>query len=259
MMAFFLLMWLVSSATESQRAVIARYFTTTSLFDLPKGNGVLDGGKAAMEGAEAKTERLRPSGADASTQKDAETSTNPSATASEARLEAQRFEALKSELEQMMHQGNLKDVAKNLAIDVTPEGLRIQILDRDGDPMFASGDTEPTPRLSRILDVVAQVLGTVKNKVIVAGHTDGQALKRGAYTNWELSTDRANSVRRRLEGDGLGTDRLLRVVGLAATDPLLPLAPLDPRNRRIAITVVRNGVESQMRGPSGAPPADATP
>ncbi|MGA3005928.1 MAG: flagellar motor protein MotB [Acetobacteraceae bacterium] len=259
MMAFFLLMWLVSSATESQRAMIAKYFTTTSIFDLPKGNGVLDGGKAVMAGAEAKTERLTPSGkGDLQQQPVAAKADTDAASTAAATMERQRFEALKAELEKMAHDGELKGLADNLSIDLTPEGLRIQIFDRDGEPMFASGDAEPTPRLARILDVIGEVLQTVKNGVIIAGHTDSQVLKRGTYSNWELSSDRANSVRRRLENGGLATNRILRVEGRAATDPLLPLDPLDPRNRRIAITVLRSKVETQLRqqaaAPSGPPP-----
>jgi chemotaxis protein MotB len=259
MMAFFLLMWLVSSATETQRAVIAKYFTTTSIFNLPKGNGVLDGGKSVMAGAEAKTERLTPSGMGGLQQQPVTVKADDdTASTAAARMERQRFEALKAELEKMAREGELKGVADNLSIDLTPEGLRIQIFDRDGEPMFASGDAEPTPRLARILDVIGEVLQTVKNGVIIAGHTDAQVLKRGTYSNWELSSDRANSVRRRLENGGLAGNRILRVEGLAATDPLLPLDPLDPRNRRIAITVLRSQVETQIRlqaaPPSGPPP-----
>jgi len=259
MMAFFLLMWLVSSATESQRAMIAKYFTTTSIFDLPKGNGVLDGGKAVMAGAEAKTERLTPSGMGGLQQQPVVVKAeNDAASNATASVERQRFEALKAELEKMAHDGELKGLADNLSIDLTPEGLRIQIFDRDGEPMFASGDAEPTPRLARILEVIGEVLQTVKNGVIISGHTDSQVLKRGTYSNWELSSDRANSVRRRLENDGLAANRVLRVEGRAATDPLLPQEPLDPRNRRIAITVLRSQVETQLRQqaptPSGPPP-----
>jgi chemotaxis protein MotB len=256
MMAFFLLMWLVSSATETQRAVIAKYFTTTSIFNLPKGNGVLDGGKAVMAGTEAKTERLTPSGMGGLQAQPVASKASEVAASAAAHTERQRFEALKAELEKMAREGELKGVADNLAIDLTPEGLRIQIFDRDGEPMFASGDAEPTPRLARILEVIGEVLQTVKNGVIIAGHTDAQVLKRGTYSNWELSTDRANSVRRRLEGGGLTAGRMVRVEGLAATDPLLPADPLDPRNRRIAITVLRSEVETQLRqqaAPSSGP------
>jgi chemotaxis protein MotB len=256
MMAFFLLMWLVSSATETQRAVIAKYFTTTSIFNLPKGNGVLDGGKAVMAGAEAKTERLTPSGMGGlQAQPVAAKAEADAGSTAAARTERQRFEALKAELEKMAREGDLKGVADNLAIDLTPEGLRIQIFDRDGEPMFASGDAEPTPRLGRILDVIGEVLQTVKNGVIISGHTDAQVLKRGTYSNWELSSDRSNSVRRRLENGGLAANRVLRVEGRAATDPLLPTEPLDPRNRRIAVTVLRSQVESLLRQQGAAPSA----
>ena len=145
----------------------------------------------------------------------------------------------------MMRQGELRDLADNLSIDMTPEGLRIQIFDRDGEAMFAPGGVEPTPRLARILTVISQVLQTVQNRVILSGHTDGQALQRASYTNWELSTDRANAVRRALESDGLTSSRFLRIEGRAATDLLLPQTPNDPRNRRIAVTVLRTDAESQ--------------
>src|SRR5580700_2542665 len=94
MMAFFLLMWLVSSATETQRAVIAKYFTTTSIFDMPKGNGVLDGGKAVMSGAEAKTEKLTPRGMGGLQQQPGAAKADDDATSTAARMERQRFEAL---------------------------------------------------------------------------------------------------------------------------------------------------------------------
>jgi chemotaxis protein MotB len=97
----------------------------------------------------------------------------------------------------------------------------------------------------------------VRNGVIIAGHTDAQSLKHGNYSNWELSSDRANSVRRHLEDSGLPSARTVRVEGLAATDPLLPSMPLDPRNRRIAITVLRADVEQRMRGQAEAPSGPA--
>ena len=241
MMAFFLIMWLVSSATETQRAVIAKYFSTTSLIDLPAGNGVLNGGKSMIDQATQKAERLAPKGrsGDPHARENAQTAPSPDTRAIKDRLERQRFEALKAELERMMRQGELRDLANNLSIEMTPEGLRIQIFDRDGESMFAPGSADPTSRLSRILMVISQVLQTVQNKVILAGHTDGQVMQRGLYTNWELSADRANAVRRQLEADGLPPNRIVRVEGRAAIDLLLPQAPADPRNRRIAVTVLR--------------------
>jgi chemotaxis protein MotB len=254
MMAFFLIMWLVSSATETERAVIAKYFSTTSLIDLPAGNGVLNGGKSMIDQATQKAERLAPKGrsGDPHARDNSQTAPPPDAHAIQDRLERQRFEALKAELERMMRQGELRDLANNLSIEMTPEGLRIQIFDRDGESMFAPGSADPTSRLSRILMVISQVLQTVQNKVILAGHTDGQVMQRGLYTNWELSADRANAVRRQLEADGLASNRIVRVEGRAAMDLLLPQTPADPRNRRIAVTVLRGEPEtpSQDKSPT---------
>jgi chemotaxis protein MotB len=98
----------------------------------------------------------------------------------------------------------------------------------------------------------------VQNSIILSGHTDAHALQRGAYTNWELSADRANAVRRTLEADGLAPGRIIQVEGRAATEPLLPQTPLDPRNRRIAINILRSDVDPQSHLPiehkASAPP-----
>jgi chemotaxis protein MotB len=257
MMAFFLIMWLLATATQNERQVIARYFSTSSIFDLPAGNGVLSGGKSVMNGGEAKSEQIITSlksrkGRDSSDQ------TAAPETLTKERAERQRFEAIKAELERMEQQGALKTVANHLSLEATPEGLRIQIFDRDGEAMFAPGSFEPTPRLSMILGVVAQVLGTVRNSVIVTGHTDAQALQRATYSNWELSADRANAVRRQLEVGGLAPNRFLSVEGRAATEPLVPESPTEPRNRRIAITILRSDAETQWRD-NGRPEGGAPP
>lgn len=245
MMAFFLIMWLLSTATQNERAVIAKYFSTTSVFNLPAGNGVLTGGKSVMEGAEAKTERLTSSGKAAS--REAPKSDTEPQSAMQNRIERQRFEALKAEFERLMRDGTLKQAANHLVIETTPEGLRIQIFDRDGEAMFLPGEYQPTPRLSQILGVVAQVLNTVQNPVVLTGHTDNQPLQRGAYSNWELSADRANAARRQLEADGLPSPRILVVEGRSATEPLFPESPADPRNRRIAVTILRSEVAAALR------------
>ena len=138
-------------------------------------------------------------------------------------------------------------MAGNVDITITSEGLRIQIFDRDGQPMFAPASSDPSTRLKLVLQVVAQVLRTVQNSVILSGHTDSQPLARGSYSNWELSSDRANAVRRTLESNGLAAGRVIRVEGRGAADPLLPQAPLDARNRRIAVTILRTDLEKSLR------------
>lgn len=243
MMAFFLIMWLLAVTTPTERATIAKYFTTASVFNMPAGNGVLSGGKSVMDGADGKSSR--PQHPDAESDGPAKQAQAPV-----DRIERQRLEALKAEFEQMMKGGVLKRLSDHLLVEITQEGLRVQIFDRDGKAMFRSGSAEPTPRLEAILQVLAQVLGTVANPVVLTGYTDAQPLQRSDYSNWELSADRANAVRRTLLSDGLGADRILLVEGRAATDPLLPAAPDDPRNRRIAVTVLRKDVAAELRGES---------
>jgi chemotaxis protein MotB len=250
MMAFFLIMWLLSSTSSNDRQVIARYFTSTSIFDLPSGSGVLNGGPSVLDGS-------APQQVHAPTLvKGAKNKAEHGDAAQESqhdRVERQRFEALKANLDQMMSSGELKNEASNLDISLTPDGVRIQIFDRDGEPMFAAGGSEPLPRLKAILGVIAQVLGTVQNSIIVSGHTDAQPLQHGTYSNWELSSDRANAVRRTLEASGLAQGRIIQVEGRAATAPLLPLDPLDPRNRRIAITILRSDGDAQAPAATDSP------
>lgn len=261
MMAFFLIMWLLASASQSERVIIAKYFTSSSLFDMPAGNGVLEGGKSVMQGIDAKPQRGQPDPRDKAGKGDkpAEAVTDKApekaadkpqarpdtATLARDRAEHQRFEAIKAELERMMVSGELQNAANNLEVAMTPDGLRIQIFDRDGEPMFAPGGSEPLPRLKMILGVIGQVLSTVRNNVILSGHTDSQPLRKQGYSNWELSADRANAVRRSLESGGLAQGRVVRVEGRASADPLLPQTPADPRNRRIAVTILRGEPDSQ--------------
>jgi chemotaxis protein MotB len=248
MMAFFLIMWLLASSTSNEREVIAKYFSSTSLFDLPSGNGVLNGGRSVMEGTDSRPYRGAPSNRDAKVgaEKDKDAKAAEPAAAARERAERQRFEALKAEIERLMADGALKSAASNVDIAMTADGLRIQIFDRDGQPMFAPGASDPLPRLRQILDVIGEVLSTVRNNVILSGHTDAQPMPRDSYSNWELSADRANAVRRTLESGSLARGRIIRVEGRAAVDPLLPEAPLDPRNRRIAITILRGDIDAKM-------------
>jgi chemotaxis protein MotB len=259
MMAFFLIMWLLSSTTSNEREVIAKYFKSTSIFDLPAGDGVLNGGSSMLEGSNPVPPR------DASSKKAAKPDQrkNPppgeNSALSRDRTERQRFEALKADLEQGILSGALKTEAHNIDVSITNDGIRIQIFDRDGEPMFAAGGTEPLPRLKAILGVVSQVLGSVQNSIILSGHTDARPLQRGPYSNWELSADRANAVRRTLEATGLAPNRIVQVEGRAATDPLFPQDSLDPRNRRIAITILRSDLNPQSHPPIDRNDPSSTP
>ncbi|MDQ1077559.1 flagellar motor protein MotB [Pseudoroseomonas cervicalis] len=257
MMAFFLVMWLLSSTTESQREGIAQFFTASSILDLPSGNGTLDGGRSVLIAGDSRQDSLtqvedggaRPESQGGETANDgaAAQAAPQQQEAMRDPIERQRFDALKAEMERQMRADALREFSQNIQLEMTPEGLRLQIFDRDGQPMFNPGATEPTPRLLRILEVVGSVLASVPNEVVVAGHTDGQSFQRGNYGNWELSADRANAARRVLERSGVRPARLFRVEAKAAVEPLLAEAPNDPRNRRIAVTVLRSDVVADAR------------
>lgn len=134
----------------------------------------------------------------------------------------------------------LAELAENLLVDQTPEGLRIQIVDQDQYSMFPSGSAELLPRSQRLMDLVGQAIRDLPNEVSVRGHTDGTPFADGAqYDNWELSADRANASRRALLDAGLSSERVANVVGKADTDHLFPDAPEGPQNRRISIILLR--------------------
>jgi chemotaxis protein MotB len=142
-------------------------------------------------------------------------------------------EAVKSDPE-------LADLAKQLAIDMTPEGLRIQIMDEVKLPMFATGSAVPNTRALELLRKVAPFLQKLPEAISIAGYTDAAPYVGVGKTNWELSSERANATRRVLTDSGLADTRILTVTGHADRDPLLPGDPLAPANRRIAILVLRD-------------------
>ncbi|HEV3177574.1 MAG TPA: flagellar motor protein MotB [Stellaceae bacterium] len=135
---------------------------------------------------------------------------------------------------------DLKNLADNLIIDRTPEGLRIQIVDQEKRSMFPLGSAQMADSAQKLLGLVALVVQKLPNKVSITGHTDAAPYAFGRYyTNWELSADRANASRRELISDGVSADRIEKVVGLADRDPLVPDDPRSPHNRRISIVLLR--------------------
>ncbi|MCA8926755.1 MAG: OmpA family protein, partial [Alphaproteobacteria bacterium] len=150
-------------------------------------------------------------------------------------------ETLAEAITQKVHErADYQGLDRHLIFKVTEEGLRIEVVDRDGAPMFESGVADATPRMQALLQVIAEVLAETPNKVALTGHTDAIPFASGSrYGNWELSTDRAQAARRLLERSGIAPDRIQRVEGLADTVPLITDNPDDPRNRRIGIVVLR--------------------
>ncbi|HZT88251.1 MAG TPA: flagellar motor protein MotB [Stellaceae bacterium] len=167
--------------------------------------------------------------------------------------EEKQFDAAEYALRQAIRDvPELKNLADNLIIDRTPEGLRIQIVDQDRLSMFPLGSSDMVEPARRLMALIAQVVQKLPEKIAITGHTDANPYTRGgAYGNWELSVDRANASRRELIADGVASGRIARVVGVADGDPLLPKDPLSPRNRRISIVLLRQAPPA----PGQKPPA----
>ena len=138
------------------------------------------------------------------------------------------------------HDPALADLAKQLMVDITPEGLRIQLLDEEHQPMFATGSTVLNDRARALLLKITPVLMKLPEKLSIAGHTDAAPYRGNERTNWELSADRANATRHLFADAGLPENRVETVTGRADRDPLIPADPLAAANRRIAIVVLRD-------------------
>jgi chemotaxis protein MotB len=168
------------------------------------------------------------------------TATEESARAEAAREEQARLEEAANQIRQAVEADvRLAEFGRQLAIDATPEGLRIQLLDEDRRPMFALGQATPNDAARALVARLAPVLASLPNPVTIAGHTDAAPFRGGARTNFDLSADRANAVRRLLTDAGLPDARIRSVTGNADRDLLLPAEPLAAANRRIAIVVLR--------------------
>ncbi len=147
----------------------------------------------------------------------------------------------------------LKALEKNLKIDKTEDGIRIQLLDQEKISMFPSGSAAMNPRSKDLLEKVAEVVKTLPNKIEISGHTDAKPYAGGDnYTNWELSADRANASRRVLVGAGISADRLTMIKGQADTDPFVKADPFDPQNRRISIVLLREKTAEPAPSSGGA-------
>jgi len=272
MMAFFLLLWLLNSVTQEQLEGISNYFAPVSASTSTSGSGDILGGKTITEegASESSTSRdsvsvdLPPPKAGKGSQEnesDAESDSDSGSASEEAlkQAEEEQFEKAKQELEDTISGiPNMKRLQESLMIDNTPEGLRIQLVDQDGLAMFPSGSAEMFLHTRRLLELVAKVVSNMPQQVSVSGHTDAVPfVSDTGYSNWELSADRANSARRGLQQYGVPETRFSRVVGKAATEPLLPDDPKNSRNRRLSIILLRGTGEKNPANASKAVNPDA--
>lgn len=245
MMAFFLLMWLLGSTAKGDLQGIADHFQNPMKVSMSGGAGVGDATSILQGGGQDLT---RQSGqvkrGDVEAKKT--TSFSKEAQAEFRRKERERLELLKADIEKMIEQSpQLAQFKKQLLLDITSEGLRIQIVDEQNRPMFDSGGADLKPYTRDILRQIGKSLNGVPNRVSLAGHTDAAQFGGGAqgFTNWELSANRANASRRELVSGGLGDTKVLRVVGLASTLPFDKNDPLSSANRRISIVVLNQKTE----------------
>ncbi|MCL6555665.1 MAG: flagellar motor protein MotB [Burkholderiales bacterium] len=253
MMAFFLLMWLLGSTTKAQREGIAEYFKAPLKISMSGGSGAGDA-SSVIKGGGMDLSRKTGQVEKTDTPQKKKTVNLEAARAEQERLERQRLESLKAKLEQLIESNALlKQFKRQLLIDITSEGLRIQIVDEQNRPMFNVGSAVMQPYARQILAEIAKVLNDVPNTISLSGHTDATPYSGGerGYSNWELSADRANAARRELVAGGIAEGKILRVVGLASAVPFDKDNPYNPINRRISIIVMNKRTEEAVRSDGG--------
>ena len=248
MMAFFLLMWLLGSTTEGDKKGIADYFQSPLRVAMLGGSGSGDSSHVVKGGGQDLTRSTgQVKRGDVEAKRD--TVNLHALKAEQVRAEVARLEDLKKKVEQKIAENpKLAAMASQLKLDMTRDGLRIQIADEQNRPMFASGSAVVQPYMRELLREIGQVLAVVPNHLTLEGHTDAQPFSAGerGYSNWELSADRANASRRELVAGGLPDERMLRVQGLASSTLFDSAEPLSASNRRISIIVMNRDAEDRL-------------
>ncbi|NQW81903.1 MAG: OmpA family protein, partial [Polaromonas sp.] len=263
MMAFFLLMWLLGATNENQRKSIADYFkpstshSNVNMGQLAGSNGIL-GGRSIIDPdgfpfsakQTAAMERLTPRSEGGPTENDPSPNSNERANPDQV-SEAEKkkivedadkaaFDKLEKEVSERLEKSpNLENLKEQVKFVREKDGLRIEIIEKADFAMFALGTTRLLPRAQALLDEVAKSLSTMPNKLALRGHTDSVAFSNSDNrNNWSLSAERAEATRQLVEKNGVKSSRFARIEGVADTAPYNTNDPLDPRNRRISITVL---------------------
>lgn len=244
MMAFFLVLWLTATATPEQKLAVEGYFKDPV--------GFTDGGSpnpVDLEGSASVIEEATQD-QEASTIQIEDEVVDELADTLEQRRMRQLFQEFQERIE---NSDTLQEFKDQLLLDITDEGLRIQIVDRSGRPMFDSGRDELKYYSQDILFELAKKLGSVDNKISITGHTDATPFSgRPGYTNWELSADRANTARRALVAGGVRLEQIARVVGLSDSVLFDKDNPTAPVNRRISIIVLNKKTADSIETGAGS-------
>ncbi len=251
MMAFFLLMWLINTTTPEQKRGIADYFAPQSIAQTVSGSGGVLGGKVMGEdsahagGAQSVMQKQSPPSpnstkamASGSTQGGAG-GTGESASASSSAQDGEFAHAAEAIRQSVQDNPDLANLSHQLILEQTPQGMRIQLVDQDGRPMFQQGTAEPMPYTKKLLAAVGAIIDTLPNRVSISGHTAGNDSGGSTGSDWQISSARADAARALLQSGGLTSDRIYEVAGKAGSEPLLPEDPSASANRRLSIVLLK--------------------
>jgi chemotaxis protein MotB len=265
MMAFFLLMWLINTTTPEQKRGIADYFAAQSISQSSSGSGGVLGGtvlgqsSARAGGASSMTDKSPPSTPSAPAHSKDDGTKTATTTAANGQTPDQQVQsddhlartapssrdeqfasAAESIRQAMQEMPDIAALSRQVVMDQTPDGLRIQLVDQDGKPMFQPGSNQPLPYTKKLLRVIASIIDRLPNRISISGHTDAQAGEGpGGASNWELSAERANAAREIITEAGVSNDRIYEVAGKAGSEPLLPEDPNASANRRLSILLMK--------------------
>ena len=248
MMAFFLLMWLLGSTAQGDLKGIADYFNSPLKVAMAGGSGSGDSSSILKGGGQDLTRQTgQVKHGDNAPEK--KTYNLQAAKAEAKRVERARLEEIKLKVDSLLSSGGtLSQFRNQVRLDITSEGLRIQIVDEQNRPMFDSGRAVLKDHTRQIMREIGRALGDVEYKIGISGHTDAAPFPGGerGYGNWDLSADRANAARRELMTAGMDEKKILRVVGLASSVPFKSEDPFDASNRRISIVVLNRAAEESI-------------
>ncbi|WP_296598756.1 flagellar motor protein MotB [Phenylobacterium sp.] len=254
MMAFFLLMWLINTTSPEQKRGIADYFAPASVSQTMSGaGGILAGSALGKDGSKSAgssdvIEELAPSSENPNDgdSKDGSKPQQPEQglAAAQAEKDQEREAAAFASAAQSLRQAlqsmpELAELSKNIIIDETPEGLRIQLVDQEGRSMFNQGSAQPNERAKLLLRAISKIINQLPNRISIYGHTSASSGGTKPASDWQLSAARADASRGVLQAAGVEGDRIYQVAGKATSEPLYPDDPMLPGNRRIAIVLLR--------------------
>ncbi|WP_308909594.1 flagellar motor protein MotB [Pseudokordiimonas caeni] len=249
MMAFFMLLWLLNVAPPETLAGLADYFSPTSAAVIGKT------GSDSINPPSEDAEGMNPSPlviiSDPGKPQTGPSEGKEKGGKGDSKLDelAERikdqedlaFEDLQEQLRLAIQQSpQLSEMSDQVIMEITDEGMKIQLVDKDRRAMFKSGTDDLYGYAKAMIAAVGESVATLPNRLTIEGHTDGGAFSGpNGMTNWELSADRANAARRVLDETGVTNDRIAEVIGKASTDPIFPDNPFKSENRRITVLVLR--------------------